>query len=53
MTATLQVIGAMRPGYDEILTPAALAFVAELIERFEQRRHELLAQRQQIGRAHV
>ncbi|MFN5936398.1 MAG: malate synthase A, partial [Roseiflexaceae bacterium] len=47
MTATLQVIGAMRPGYDEILTPAALAFVAELIERFEPRRHELLAQRQQ------
>lgn len=47
MTATLQVIGAMRPGYDEILTPAALEFVAELIERFEPRRHELLAQRQQ------
>lgn len=47
MAATLQVIGAMRSGYDEILTPAALAFVAELIERFEPRRHELLAQRQQ------
>lgn len=47
MTAKLQVIGAMRPGYDEILTPAALEFVAELVERFEPRRHELLAQRQQ------
>ncbi|MFM7678290.1 MAG: malate synthase A, partial [Roseiflexaceae bacterium] len=47
MTATLQVMGAMRPGYDEILTPQALEFVAELIERFEPRRHELLAQRQQ------
>jgi malate synthase len=43
----LVVNGPMRPEYSEILTPAALAFVAELVERFEPRRQELLKRRQQ------
>jgi len=34
--------GPMSPGYAEILTPAALAFVAELHERFDPRRRALL-----------
>lgn len=43
----LVITGAMRPEYGEILTPEALAFVAELVERFEPRRQELLKRRQQ------
>jgi malate synthase len=36
------------PGYDRILTPPALAFLAELERRFGARRRELLARRQEI-----
>jgi len=43
----LVVNGPMRPEYSEILTPEALAFVAELVERFEPQRQELLKRRQQ------
>ncbi len=43
----LVITGAMRPEYGEILTPEALVFVAELVERFEPRRQELLKRRQQ------
>lgn len=43
----LVITGPMRPEYGEILTPEALAFVAELVERFEPRRQELLKRRQQ------
>jgi malate synthase len=43
----LVITGSMRPEYGEILTPEALAFVAELVERFEPRRQELLKRRQQ------
>lgn len=35
------------PGFDEILTPEALSFVAKLSREFEARRQELLVKRQQ------
>jgi len=41
----VQVLGPLRPGYAEILTPAALLFVADLQRRFGARREELLAAR--------
>ncbi|MBN8999812.1 MAG: malate synthase A, partial [Rhizobiales bacterium] len=41
----LAVIGASGPRFDEILTPEALAFVAELHGRFDARRRELLERR--------
>lgn len=47
MINPLVIHGALRPGYDTILTPEAMAFVGELVERFEPRRQELLARRQQ------
>lgn len=39
------ITGPVLPGYDEILTPEALAFVADLARTFEPRRQELLARR--------
>ena len=39
------VMGSLQPGFDAILTPDALGFVAMLSRRFEQRRRELLAAR--------
>lgn len=42
----IRVVGSHVPGSDEILTPAALAFVAELHTRFLARRNELLRERQ-------
>jgi malate synthase len=47
-TASLTINGPMRPRYDEILTPDALAFVEQLQHRFAGRRHELLAERMQL-----
>jgi len=44
-TNQLTIAGPMRPRYDEILTPEALAFVAELHRRFAGTRHERLADR--------
>ncbi|MDT0164219.1 malate synthase A [Actinotalea sp. AC32] len=44
---TLRVLGSRVPGSDEILTPEALAFVAELHTRFLGRRNELLHARQE------
>ncbi|HEU4698854.1 MAG TPA: malate synthase A [Gemmatimonadales bacterium] len=41
----LRVLGPMRPGYEEILTPEALAFVAELVRLAQPRREELLRRR--------
>ncbi|MCO4743756.1 MAG: malate synthase A [Proteobacteria bacterium] len=41
----LAVRGPIRAGYETILTPEALAFVAELVDRFTPRVHELLAAR--------
>ncbi len=43
--AGLEITGPLHPGYEEILTPAACAFVADLQRRFGPRRRELLAKR--------
>ncbi len=42
-----KVVGAIEDRFDEVLTPAALAFVADLQRRFGPRRAELLARRQE------
>ena len=41
----LQVLGKMTPEFASVLTPEALAFVAKLHRKFEQRRQSLLAAR--------
>ncbi len=41
----MTISGAIQPGFDAILTPQALAFVADLHRSFEGRRQELLAAR--------
>jgi malate synthase len=41
----MTISGAIQPGFDAILTPEALAFVADLHRTFEARRQELLAAR--------
>ncbi|MBC3932921.1 malate synthase A [Undibacterium curvum] len=41
----LEITGAIKPGYEQILTPEALALVAKLSRAFEPRRQELLAAR--------
>jgi malate synthase len=43
----VKVLGAYTPEFAQILTPSALAFVAELHRRFEARRQELLRRREQ------
>jgi malate synthase len=44
----LTVLGAMKPRYEEILTPPALGLVEELVRRFRGRLHELLARREEL-----
>src|SRR5690349_1011307 len=44
-TMKLVIKGAMKPGYEEILTPKALAFVEALVAQFGPRVDELLARR--------
>lgn len=41
----MQITGDIQPGYEQILTPAALALVAKLTREFEPRRQQLLAVR--------
>ena len=41
----MQITGDIAPGYEQILTPAALALVAKLTREFEPRRQQLLAVR--------
>ncbi len=41
----MTISGAIQPGFDAVLTPEALAFVADLHRTFEGRRQELLAAR--------
>ncbi|WP_460503663.1 hypothetical protein, partial [Hymenobacter agri] len=41
----VKVLGTYSPAFAEILTPSALAFVAELHRRFDQTRQALLARR--------
>ncbi len=45
---TITITAPMQSGFDEILTPEALAFVAELQEQFGTRRKELLAKREAV-----
>jgi malate synthase len=42
------ITGKSGPGYETILTPEAIAFVAALERRFGARRHELLARRREV-----
>jgi Malate synthase len=44
----IEVLGPVRPPYDEILTPDALRFVASLQRAFGARREELLARRVEV-----
>jgi malate synthase len=50
MTATalpegIAILGPIPTGYEQILTPQAITFVAKLARKFENRRRELMAQR--------
>jgi malate synthase len=45
LPAGVKLRGPIKPGYDEILTPEALTFIADLERKFGARRHELLALR--------
>ena len=47
LPAGIEIRGKMAPGFDGILTPDALAFVAKLEREFRERRARCLAQRQQ------
>ena len=47
----IEVHGAILPGFEAILTPEALAFVAKLHRSFEQRRQDLLAKRAERQKA--
>ncbi|MFT3797154.1 malate synthase A [Microbacterium sp.] len=53
---TITIAGPVRERYDEILTPGALEFLAELHDRFAGRRHDRLADRMrrrfEIGNGH-
>jgi malate synthase len=44
----VEVLGPLAKGYEEILSPDALAFLAELERRFGPRRHDLLARRREV-----
>ena len=48
ITAGVTLHGGMKPGYDEILTPEALEFIADLQRTFGPRRAELLARRAEV-----
>ena len=50
MSSSPTVRGRMHPGFDEILTPDALAFLARLDGEFAGRRADLLAQRRAQSR---
>lgn len=45
-TTGIEIVGSIKKGYEEILTPEALNFVEKLEKQFGQRRLELLASRQ-------
>jgi malate synthase len=49
-STAVTIRGPLGPGYDAVLTPDALSFVADLARRFEPRRAELLARRQEVQR---
>jgi len=45
LPAGMQITGEIKPGYEQILTPDALALVVKLSREFESRRQQLLATR--------
>ncbi|MYN03732.1 malate synthase A [Pseudoduganella sp. DS3] len=45
LPAGMQITGEIKPGFERVLTPEALALVAKLSRQFEPRRQELLAKR--------
>jgi malate synthase len=45
-TTGIEIVGSLKTGYEEILTPEALNFVEQLERRFGKRRGELLAARE-------
>ncbi len=47
LPAGIDILGHVKTGYAEILTPQALAFVGKLARKFEKRRRELLAARRE------
>ena len=51
MPQPIQVTGSTQPGFDAILSPEALEFVAALNREFNPRRKELLARRHQLHAA--
>jgi malate synthase len=55
-SSVIEIAGPLRPRYDEILTPEAVAFLGELHHRFAGRRHDRLADRMrrrfEIGNGH-
>lgn len=56
LPAMIEITGAMEPGYEEVLSAEALAFLTELHGRFAGRRHDRLAERMrrrfEIGTGH-
>ena len=50
LPAGMQITGEIKPGFEKILTPEALALVAKLARAFEPRRLELLAARVERAR---
>jgi malate synthase len=50
LPAGMEITGEIKPGYEQILTPDALALVAQLARAFEPRRQELLARRVERAR---
>jgi malate synthase len=46
MPSSHQILGPIKPGFAEILTPEAIAFVVAISDKFESRRRELLAARE-------
>ena len=51
--STIEILAPLEPRFDEILTPAALAFVTELHDRFGAERHERIALVMKDGRVDV
>src|SRR5882762_6667565 len=47
LPAGVTISGSVRPGYERVLTPAALAFVADLVRQFGPSVTELLARRRE------
>ena len=49
LPAGMEISGDIKPGYEKILTPGALAFVAKLSRAFEPRRQQLLSARAEVA----